>query len=141
LGQRGAAVLWSLVDKQHAPRKCLQRQEKFSEGKDKSPRQEMKLQSITNEDARLPHFSLEKQARGREFQKHSSATATGWMKLRLAIFFVMFVPLAGWPQDDDEYFPVNFLKGATLIQPQTKDPLHRIAPKSFLTAEWQMIRP
>jgi len=101
----------------------------------------MKLQSIKNEDTRLPHRSLGKQARGREFQKHSSASATGWMKLRLVIFFVMFVPLAGWPQDDDEYLPVNFLKGATLIQPQKKSPLHRIAPESFLIAGWQMIRP
>ena len=101
----------------------------------------MKLQSIKNEDTRLPHRSLGKQARGREFRKHSSASATGWMKLRLVIFFVMFVPLAGWPQDDDEYLPVNFLKGATLIQPQKKSPLHRIAPESFLIAGWQMIRP
>ena len=82
----------------------------------------MKLQSMKNEDTRLPHFFLGKQARGREFQIHPGATATGWMKLRLIIFFVMFVPLAGWPQDDDEYPPVNFLKGATLIQPQKKSP-------------------
>lgn len=140
-GLRGAAVLRPLVDGQHAPRKFLQRRQKFPEGKGKSPRQEMKLQSIKNEDARLPHLSLGKQARGREFQTHSSATATGWMKLRLVIFFVMFVPLAGWPQDDDEYLPVNFPKGATLIQPQKKSPLHQIAPESFLTADWQMARP
>jgi hypothetical protein len=93
----------------------------------------MKLQSIKNEDARLPHFSLGKQAQGREFQKHSSPTATGWMKLRLVIFFAMFVPLAGWPQDDDEYLPVNFLKGATLIQPQKKEPLQRIALESSVS--------
>jgi hypothetical protein len=49
-----------------------------------------------------------------------SASATGWMKLRLVIFFAMFVPLSGWPQDNDEYLPVNVLKGATLIQPQKK---------------------
>ena len=89
---------------------------------------------MKNEDTRLPHLSLGKQARGREFQKHSSATATGWMKLRLVIFFAMFVPLSGWPQDDDEYPPVNFLKGATLIQPQKKSPLQRIEPESFLIA-------
>jgi hypothetical protein len=95
----------------------------------------MKLQSIENEDTRWPHRSLGEQAPGREFQKHSSATATGWMKLRLVIFFVMFVPLAGWPQDDDESLPANLLKGATLIQPQKK------SPESFLIAGWQMIRP
>ena len=95
----------------------------------------MKLQSIKNGDTRLPHPSLGKPARGREFQKHSSATATGWMKLRLVIFFVLFVPLAGWPQDDDESLPVNSAKGATLIQPQEKN------PESFLIAGWQMIRP
>jgi hypothetical protein len=77
---------------------------------------------MKNGDTRLPHLSLGKQARGREFQKHSSAIATGWMKLRLVIFFAMFVPLSGWPQDDDEYLPVNFLKGATLMQPQKKSP-------------------
>ena len=75
---------------------------------------------MKNGDTRLPHLSLGKQARGREFQKYSSVTATGWMKLRLVIFFAMFVPLGGWPQDDDEYLPVNSLRGATLIQPQKK---------------------
>jgi hypothetical protein len=119
----------------------LQRQEKFSEGKGKSPTQERKLQSMKNGDTRLPHLSLGTQARDREFQKHSSATATGWMKLRLVIFFAMFVPLGGWPQDADEYLPVNSLKGAILIQQQKKSPLHRIAPESFLIAGWQMIRP
>src|SRR5207247_9867583 len=101
----------------------------------------MKLQSIKNEDTQLPHRSLGKQDRGREFEKHSSASATGWMKLRLVIFFVMFVPLAGWPQDDDEYLPVNSLKAATLIQPQKKSPLHRIAPESSLIAGCQIMRP
>jgi hypothetical protein len=90
----------------------------------------MKLQSIKNGDTRLPHLPLGKQARGREFQKHSSPTATGWMKLRLVIFFAMFVPLSGWPQDD-EYLPVNFLKGTTLTHPQKKNPLQPIAPESF----------
>jgi hypothetical protein len=96
----------------------------------------MKLQYMKNEDKRLPDLSLEKQARGREFQKHFRASATGWMKLRLVIFFAMFVPLCGWPQDDDEYLPVNSLKGATLIQPQKKSPLNRIAPEFFLIAGW-----
>jgi hypothetical protein len=103
---------------------------KFSEGKGKSPRQDMKLQSMKNGDTRLPRLSLGKQAGGRESQKHSSVIATGWMKLRLVIFFVMFVPLAGWPQDDDEYLPVNVLKGATLMQPEKK-PLYRTVLESF----------
>jgi len=102
--------------------------------KGKSQRQERKLQSMKNGDTRLPHLSFGKQARGREFQKHSSANTTGWIKLRLVIFFAMFVPLCGWPQDDDEYLPVNFLKDATLIQPQKKSPLQRIASESFLIA-------
>src|ERR1700757_1730337 len=104
---------------------------------DKSPGQESKLQSVKEGVTRLPHLSLGKQARDREFQKHFIATATGWMKLRLVIFFAMFVPLGGWPQDADEYLPVNSLKGATLIQPQKKSPLHRIAPERFLIAGWQ----
>jgi hypothetical protein len=90
----------------------------------------MKLQPMKAGDARLPHLSLG----GRKFQLHSRATATGWVKLRLVIFFAMFVPLCGWPQDDDEYPPVNSLKGATLIQPQKKSPLRQIALESFLIA-------
>jgi len=94
----------------------------------------MKLQSMNGGDTRLPHLSLGKQARGREFQRYSRATATGWMKLRLVIFFAMFVPLCGWPQDDDEYLPVNSLKGAALIQPEKKSPLRQIVLESFFIA-------
>lgn len=94
----------------------------------------MKLETMKNGDTRLPHFSLEKQARSPEFQRHFSATATGWVKLRLVIFFAMFVPLCGWPQDDDEYLPVNSLTDTTLIQPAKKSPPRQIAPESFLIA-------
>jgi len=82
----------------------------------------MKLQSIKNEDTRLPHRSLGKQPRGWEFRKHSSPTATGWMKLRLVIFFAMFVPLSGWPQDDDEYLPMHTL-ATNLVH-------HNVAPRA-----------
>ena len=82
----------------------------------------MKLQSMKNGDTRLPHLSLEKQARGQEFQKHSSAIAVGWMKVRLVIFFAMFVPLGGWPQDDDDYLPVQTL-ATNLVH-------HNVAPRA-----------